>query len=400
MVSEIDVDILIVGGGLTGAILLHALAELGYRPLLVEAKPISDRIHTDFDARSIALSPASERILNMLNIWPLLQSNLTPIETIHVSEQGHFGCARLQGDKKNPLGYVVEMQHLNQVLHALLNKQEVVAPAQLIAFDPNENIATVQQTNGNMRVRAQLVVAADGADSQLRQWCRLPTSIKDYHQHAIVTNIGLARSHHFHAYERFTASGPLALLPMSHSRMAAVWALEPDVADRLLKLSDYDFLKQIQLAFGYRLGRFIKVGQRSIYPLRQVVMPQSVLRSIVFIGNAAHTLHPVAGQGFNLGLRDVAMLAQCISKQGLTPDMLQTYQTSRQYDQTTITHLTDGLVELFTSKLPGTVFARSMGLIMIDNIPFLKNLLMRHATGFAGIIPDLVCGISLLNERY
>jgi 2-octaprenyl-6-methoxyphenol hydroxylase len=397
--QEIDVDVLIVGGGLTGALLLIMLAEFGYKTLLVDTQSLSDRGHVDFDARSLALSPASQRILNTLHIWPSLHQYATAIETIHVSDQSHFGCARLKGNTHNPLGYVVEMQYLHQVVHQLLPQQHVMAPAQLQAFDLKQNLATIQHAAGCNQVRAQLVVAADGADSVMRQFCDLSTNVKDYQQSAIVVNIGLARSHGQCAYERFTANGPLALLPMSDKRMAAVWALPPKEAKRLIGLGDQDFLTQIQRAFGYRLGRFIKVGLRSMYPLRQVVMPQSITSSLVFIGNAAHTLHPVAGQGFNLGLRDVAMLLQCIAAHGLTSDMLKIYQKSRSYDQTAIAHMTDGLIELFTSKLPAAILGRGIGLMMVDNIPFLKNMLMRHASGFAGIIPDLVCGIPLQMEQ-
>lgn len=178
-------------------------------------------------------------------------------------------------------------------------------------------------------------------------------------------------------------------------RASLVWAVAPDEAARLLDLSEIDFLQHLQRAFGYRLGRFTRAGQRMIFPLQQILMNQLVTEKVVFVGNAAHTLHPVAGQGFNLGMRDVAMLAQCIVRNGLGPDMLTTYQQSRHHDQTAITRFTDGLVELFTSRIPGIGIARATGMIAVDNIPFLKKLLTRYARGFAGITPDLVCGIAL-----
>ena len=162
--------------------------------------------------------------------------------------------------------------------------------------------------------------------------------------------------------------------------------------------SDQDFLKALQDTFGYRLGRFVKVGKRSLYPLRQVLMPQQVLGSVVFVGNAAHTLHPVAGQGFNLGLRDVAILAQCIAHEGLGFEMLETYQQARRHDQAAIARFTDGLIQLFTSRIPGLSIARGAGLLALDNLVPLKNVLARYAQGFAGVIPDLVCGIPLKIE--
>jgi 2-octaprenyl-6-methoxyphenol hydroxylase len=156
----------------------------------------------------------------------------------------------------------------------------------------------------------------------------------------------------------------------------------------------------LQQAFGYRLGRFLKVGKRTIFPLRQMIMPQQTAWPLVFIGNAAHSLHPVAGQGFNLGLRDVALLAQSILEDGLTPEMLQTYQAKRRHDQVAIINLTQSLVDVFTSKLPGLAWARTVGLVALDNVPFLKKLLTRYASGYAGTIPDLVCGLPLLRNKH
>lgn len=397
---ERQVDILIIGGGLTGATLALALTDLGYSVLLVEAKPFSNRVQADFDARTLALAPASVRILQMLKIWPLLEKDATPIQTIHVSERGCFGSARLHGDEQSSLGYVVEMQHINRALHTLLDEDQIIAPAELTVLNSVNGNVTIRNTVGESRVQARLIVAADGADSSVRRLCNLPTMVKDYNQLAIVANIGLSRSHHNHAYERFTSTGPLALLPMTDLRSSLVWALPPIEAEQLMASRDHEFLNVLQQAFGYRLGRFVKVGKRVLYPLRQVVMSESVLGAIVFVGNAAHTLHPVAGQGFNLGLRDVATLAQCVAQEGLDSKMLQTYQQARRYDQAAITRFTDGLIELFTSRMPGLSMMRGAGLIALDNVAVLKNLLARHARGFAGVIPDLVCGIPLhVGER-
>lgn len=390
-----QVDILIIGGGLTGATLMLALADMGYSTLLVEAKPFSNRIQADFDARSLALAPATVRILQMLGVWSHLEAYATPIDTIHVSEQRSFGSARLQGEQHAPMGHVVEMQYINKALHHLLDHRYILAPTTLVALDDEKTTATIQTSDEQMQVQAKLIVAADGADSCVRQLCGLATKIKDYDQQAIIANIGLARPHHHYAYERFTSSGPLAMLPLTNARSSLVWALRPKTAAQLMAYNEAEFLKALQKEFGYRLGRFVKMGQRVIYPLRQVVMTQQIKGSVVFVGNAAHTLHPVAGQGFNLGLRDVATLAQCIAQDGLSPDMLQRYQRTRRHDQMAITQFTDGLVELYTRKLPGLAAIRSAGLVAFDNIPLLKNVLVRYARGFAGITPDLVCGMPL-----
>lgn len=393
-----QVDILIIGGGLTGAALLLALADLGYRTLLVEAKPFSNRLQSDFDARSLALSPASVRILQTLGIWSLLEAYATPIAAIHVSEQHRFGSAYLHDDKKEPLGYVVEMQYINHVLYKSLPAKQVIAPATLIKLNAGKGLATLKTEKDEITIEAKLIVAADGTESSARCLLNLSAESKHYGQHAIVANIGLARPHHQQAYERFTSSGPMALLPMTEQRASLVWCLSPTDAASLMAKRETDFLNALQRAFGYRLGRFVKVGQRVVYPLQQVLMSKQLIGRVVFVGNAAHTLHPVAGQGFNLGLRDVAMLAQCIAREGLHPKTLTTYEQARRHDQTVITHFTDGLIALYKNQLPGMATLRKVGLIAIDNIPPLKNLLSRYARGFGGIIPDLVCGMPLLQH--
>lgn len=392
---EKQVDILIIGGGLTGATLMLALQGLGLSIMLVESKPFSEKVQPDFDARSLALSPASKSILNNLGVWDILAEFTTPIHKIHVSDQHRFGMSRLESDGLNPLGYVVEMQHINRALYELLIKDQLLAPATLKAINTQEQTAVVTSAQGDVSIHARLIVAADGAESAVRKFCELPVKIKNYNQHAIVTNIGLEKPHEGRAYERFTTDGPLALLPMSDRRMSLVWAMAPDKADALLSLPEKAFLAELQKAFGYRLGRFIKTGKRVSYPLKQTLMEQQVKWPVIFIGNAAHTLHPVAGQGFNLGLRDVATLAQCIAKDGLSSDTINEYLSLRGHDQKMITRLTDGLIQVFTSKFPGIGVARNLGLIALDNIPALKNLLSRYARGFGGAIPDLVCDIAL-----
>ncbi|MBL7481489.1 2-octaprenyl-6-methoxyphenyl hydroxylase [Legionella bononiensis] len=397
--ADKQTDILIVGGGLTGATLMLALRGLGYRTLLVESKPFSDKVNRDFDARSIALSPASKRVLSMLGVWDILKEYATPITMIHVSDQYRFGVSRLQGEEANPLGYVVEIPYINLALHQLLAKNQILAPATVNGLDLANKTATVLTQSGEISIEAQLIVAADGADSIIRKLCALKVQSKSYEQNAIVANIGLIKPHNFKAYERFTAHGPLALLPMQTNKMSLVWAMPPEKAKEFMELSDGSFIKELQQAFGYRLGRFVQVGKRFTYPLKQVLMPEQTKWPVVFVGNAAHTLHPVAGQGFNLGIRDVATLAQCIAKNGLNADMLDEYLQLRHHDQQVITRCTDGLIQLFTSRLPGVGLARNIGLIALDNIPALKNVLARYARGFGGVIPDLVCEIALSEQE-
>lgn len=395
MVSE-EVDVLIVGGGLTGATLLLALVNSGYQTLLVETKPFCERISVDFDARSLALSSASVKILCLLDLWPLLQNHATAIETIHVSEQHAFGRARIENSDKSPLGYVLEMQHINRALHHKLPQDSVLSPAELINLDESKGLATMMTEDGEVTVKARLIVGADGAESTVRRCCGLSAQMKDYGQHAIVANVGLVRAHQQQAYERFTSSGPLAMLPMRDQRASLVWALPPAEARRLTACSDVSFLSELQQAFGYRLGRLAKVGKRVVFPLKKVYMPNQVKGHVVFVGNAAHTLHPVAGQGFNLGLRDVATLAQCLVQEGLSSTLLEVYQKARHHDQMIITCFTDALIALYTQRWPGLSCLRSAGLLFLDNTQPLKNVLKRYTQGFGGIV-SLASDISLVS---
>lgn len=386
-----EVDMLIVGGGVVGATLLLALAPLGLRLLLVDANPLSNQTTPVFDIRSIALSPASVRILKHLKVWPHVEARATPIQGIHVSEKGRWGQTRLYAEKDDPLGVVVEMQALTSALSQMLELQTVIAPAKLTAYDINHRIATIERNQKVEKIKAKWVVAADGVDSSMRSWCGLEAQIKHYEQYALVATIALARSHEQWAYERFTTQGPLACLPLQDNKVALIWSLPPNDAEYFSRCTSSEFLSSLQQTFGYRLGRFMKVGQRLIFPLREINMPIQVIDGVVFVGNAAHTLHPVAGQGLNLGLRDVAMLAECISKTGLSKESFLHYQSLRQGDQRAISSLTDGLIQLFSKTHPSIKSMRSLGLFMFDNIPLLKNILKRYAGGFAGILPALVC---------
>ncbi len=392
--ADYQVDILIIGGGLNGAAMLRALAPTGLRMMLVDGHDYSKSQSDDADSRSLTLSTASMRILRGLGVWSEIESTVAPIHKIHVSEQGRFGTACLEGHAQDPLGYVIPIQDLVRVLYQTIDRQALLVPASVIAFDPEQRMATVQCGEKRYTVQAALFVAADGSQSSMRTLCQLPVTVKEYGQHALVTNLSLARAQQGIAYERFTTTGPLALLPTGHKRMGLVWSMLPTEAERLLALSDQEFIQHLTRVFGYRVGRIEHVGRRMTYPLRQMLMPDAVSGSVVFIGNAAHTLHPVAGQGFNLGLRDVAMLAQMITKIGLAdPTLLAQYQAARQHDQKAIAHLTDGLITLYSHSNIGVKMARQFGVLILDNNRLLKRVLARYASGLAGIVPDLVCGI-------
>ncbi len=396
--QEIDVDILIIGGGLIGAMLTIALQGSGLRCLMVDSKPFAVKLDSDFDARSLALSPASIHILETLSVWQQVEPYACPIHRIHISEAKRFGTTRLENNTLSPLGYVVEIFRLYQAIQDKLQPEQIMAPCQLISLDDSRQKALLQTRDGKkISVNTKAMVAADGANSFVRQALNLPADIKDYHQAALTANIGLSRDHHNVAYERFTETGPLAMLPMAGKRASLVWSLKPKDAEALFDLSDAQFIQRLQAKFGYRLGRLEKVGERAVFPLRQVRTPQLAHWPVVFIGNAANTLHPVAGQGFNLGLRDVAMLAQILRQSGVNKAAFERYESSRSTDQSSIAWLTNGLIDLFTSKTPGLSYLRGCGLVALDNLPILKRTISRYASGFAGIVPDLACQIPLNN---
>jgi 2-octaprenyl-6-methoxyphenol hydroxylase len=390
-VIDHEVDILIVGAGLVGFALMRALMHTNFKCLLLDNNaPNFDA--PNFDSRSLALSHASYKILKMLGVWSEIKNHAAEIATIHVSQQKCFGRTQLNS-ADHAFGYVVEMPYLYNALST------TIFNAKLVAIDQSNNIVTVQQDERQQRIRAKIIVGADGANSYLRNLCGLTAQIKNFSTDVIVANIELARSHKNFAYERFTPKGPLALLPLTNNRMAQhrmslVWSNTPSEAQKLCAISTQDFIHKLQKEFGYRAGKIVNVGQRSIHKLHQVVMPKLIANSVVFIGNAANTLHPVAGQGFNLGLRDAVMLAQCMLDYGLTQEMLQKYQALRESDHKAITKFTASL----TSNLIPNML-RGLGLLALDNCAWIKQQIIKTASGFGGVTPDLACEIQLRNNH-
>ncbi|MBA4695869.1 MAG: FAD-dependent monooxygenase [Legionella sp.] len=393
-----NIDILVVGGGLTGALFMIALANKGYRCLLIDPAPARIDNGLNPEPRALALSSATVRILNALNVWPLVASKATPMQYIHVSEQGAFGATRLRGTEISPLGYVIEMQQLQTSVNTLLSSESCLKGVSILSLDSHKGQLRIAHAGQTRTLVAKLIVGADGSDSPLRQLSGLTAKTYAYHQYALAANVRLARDHGKRAYERFTLSGPLAFLPMQDKTMALVWTVSEDSARRLQSIKPDLFLSELQNTFGYRLGRFVSVGKRSIFPLKQVVMPTTIAHPVVFIGNAAQTLHPVAGQGFNLGLRDVATLAQCILEKGLSPEMLAAYQSRRRTDKKMVIAATHYLIQLFGPRFTGVKMARQLGLIALDLFPYWKENLVQYASGlgkftFGELAPDLLCGI-------
>lgn len=403
-----DYDILIIGGGLVGASLACALGNQALRVGLIEAKPLATGAPAHYDERSIALSYGSRLIFDALGLWPALAAHATPIRHILISNRGHFGATRLaaQDEGVDALGYVTPARVIGTVLAESLVQfanVELLCPAQLERVTLGEEAAevTVTMAGEARQLRGRLIVAADGANSAVRESLGIQTRHWGYAQTAVIANITPENFHQYTAYERFTDSGPLAMLPLQNERCGVVWTVGSSDADTIMALDDAQFLARLQARFGQRLGRLLKVGARQAYPLTLVRARESVRARLALIGNAAHSLHPVAGQGFNLGLRDVAALADTVMnalRSGIDIGnlaMLQSYADARRRDQRGVIAFTDGLARIFSNPLAPVAFARNLGLIAVDLLPAGKHFLTRRTMGLAGRLPRLARGLEL-----
>ncbi len=387
-----DYDLLICGGGMVGASLARALSPLGWRIALVEAVPPTDPTSPSFDDRAIALAWGSRLILEALEVWDALSPRAEPILDIHISEQGCFGAARLSHRHGGTpaLGYVTTARELGRCLEEGLGQRlDLFCPARLtdLEIGPDRVEVGIQQEAGAHRFSTRLLVAADGRDSWVRRRLGIAVQEIDYAQTAIVANLSPAWPHQGRAFERFTPTGPLAILPLPEQHGALIWTQPRDLAPEFMGLDDASFLARLQQAFGQRLGRFLRIGRRSAYPLRQVLVEEQARPRILLIGNAAHTLHPVAGQGFNLGLRDVAVLAKVLRearRQGDDPGdpaVLLRYETNRRQDQGDLARLTDTMVRLFSHPALPVRLLRNLGLFGFDLCPLIKPLVTRRFMG-------------------
>lgn len=404
-------DILICGGGLVGASLALALSQLEFDVALAEAVPFGTAEQPSFDDRTTAISNGTQRIFNALGVWPLIERSATPIKRIHVSDQGRFGFSRINAQEQGlpQLGYVVVNRIMGEALWRRLGdeKIKIYAPARVTSVTLEGGYQSVQLDSHTQPIMSRLVVAADGARSAVREAAGIGSSSQDYNQVAIIANIAAQKFHNHVAYERFTPEGPLALLPLTDARVGVVWVLAPDVAAQVLQLSDVDFIARLQTAFGLRLGRFTQVGKRASYLLALTQADAHIADRLAIIGNAAQGLHPIAGQGFNLGLRDAACLAEVLAEastdaraEGASMDpgrkeILQRYASWRGEDRKGIIKFTDGLVRLFANGVGPVKTARDLGMLLFDLSPQAKDYLAQLSLGAAGRIPRLARGGTL-----
>ena len=399
-------DVVIAGGGLVGSALAVALAELPLKTLMIEPRDPAALEQPSFDARVTALANGSVRILDGLGLWPAMAGDVEAITDIQISEQGALGATRIAAHREGvtALGYTVENRVLGAALWgrlAIAPSFELATPAVLAGFDVRDDavVAHVETGGGRVDVRARVLIAADGVESSVRSALAIPAARDDYGQTAIVVNCEIERRLHGLALERFTPDGPLAVLPLPQGRAGLVWTMPSARAAQVIGDSDAKFCAALDRALGGRLGAVMRLGHRGAYPLRRVRSARVVAARTALVGNAAVNLHPVAGQGFNLALRDVATLAELFADSLAAGDpdigrtqVLEAYARWRRRDQAAVAGFTHGLVRLFGLRGPGLAVARGLALAAFDLMPGAKSALARHTMGRAGRLPRLACG--------
>lgn len=403
--SDFDTEVLIVGGGLVGQSLALALATGGIDCVMIDRAPPQIQTTAEFDGRVSAIALASSRILDGLGAWSAAADAAQPILDIRVSDGDaplflHYDH-RSVGDA--PMGYIVE----NRVLRHALNTAAAarasithIAPAALAAYDSGPYGIDATFDDGR-RCRARLMVGCDGRNSRVATLAGIDRIVTSYHQIAIVCTVAHERPHRGIAHERFLPAGPFAILPMTGDRSSLVWTEAEDLAPALVALDETAFLDELAARFGDFLGALKVVGPRWTYPLSLSRATGLTAPRVALAGDAAHGIHPIAGQGFNLGLRDIAALAEVlVDARRLGLDIgdahaLRRYARWRRFETLTMIAVTDGLNHLFSNDIAPVKLARDLGLAAVDRLPPLKNLFMRHAMGTVGDLPRLARGESI-----
>lgn len=380
---------------MAGATLALAISRLtgGQLPVhLVESRMPDSATHPGFDARAIALSGGTCQQLQRLGIWPALADCVTPITSVHVSDRGHAGFTTLEARDYDisALGHVIELHEAGLRLFRLLGEAPGVTlhcPARVTGVERSAEQVTVTLDSGAV-LSGQLLVAADGTRSPLAGRCGIEWQQRDYQQVAVIANVATARGHQGRAWERFTEHGPLAMLPMSGKRCSLVWCFPAHRQQEVEQWSDARFCRELQQAFGWRLGQIMHSGVRHCYPLALTRADRCVTHRLALVGNAAQTLHPIAGQGFNLGIRDVVTLAEMLAHAWHAGSdtggsaLLSAYQARRAADKTATIGVTDGLVSLFANHWFPLVVGRNLGLMTMEWISPARDALAYRTLGW------------------
>jgi 2-octaprenyl-6-methoxyphenol hydroxylase len=397
-------ELAVVGGGLNGMTLGIACASAGLRVAVLDREDPTTILSERFDGRTSAIAYGSMRVLAGIGVWPLVAEQAEAILEIRVADNSaplflHYDHGEI-GDE--PLGWIVENRHLRRALYdraGQLPNLEMVAPMAVEHAD-YDAVATLALADGG-KIQAELIAAADGKNSPLREAARIRTVTWSYPQIGIVTTVRHAKPHHGVAIEHFLPAGPFAILPMTKSRSSIVWTEDASLAPELLALDDGAFHRELRHRFGDFLGEISVEGPRWSYPLSFLHATSYMAPRLVLVGEAAHVVHPIAGQGLNLGIRDTAALAECLvdgRRLGLDladATLLARYQRWRRFDNVVLAGVTDGLNRLFSNTVPPIKIARDLGLAAVAHIPPLKRLFMRHAMGMIGDLPRLVRGEAL-----
>jgi 2-octaprenyl-6-methoxyphenol hydroxylase len=402
MARDESFDLLILGGGLIGLTLARALVRAGLGVALIERRELETTVEDAYDGRASAIAAASARILEGIGVWPAMADEAEAILEIRVVDGDaplflHYDHRDLG---EGPLGHIVENRVTRKALLAALAGQAnltVFAPASLEVLERGALGVSARLADGR-EIRARLAVAADGRRSETRAQAGIETVEWRYRQSAIVCTVAHERPHRGIAIERFLPVGPFAILPMTGNRSSLVWTESEDRAPEILALDDDGFAAEMRARFGDFLGALRVVGPRWSYPLGLSNAKRYIAPRLALVGDAAHAIHPLAGQGFNLGLRGVASLAEVLvdaHRLGLdigATDRLERYERWRRFDAFTLAAVTDGLNRLFSNDIAPVKLTRDLGLAAVNRMPPLKRLFMRHAMGLLGQTPRLARG--------
>jgi len=409
-ISSSHFDIVIVGGGMAGSSMALFLAQNGLNVAVVERNSYQKAQQASFDDRCIALSWSSKKIFQKMGMWSLLENPqpdkdgnteevLEAILDIHISDQGKMGSTRLSSQEENvsALGYVVESRAIGNVLTKQVAEQKNITlycPAELKSMQFDDEQATLElfYRKKAKQLTASLVIAADGAKSFAHQFLAEQPQITPYGQTAVIANVETQFPHNNVAYERFTPTGPLAMLPLTRNRCSLVWTVNEQQVEEILGYSDKEFLNGLQQNFGYRLGNITRTGKRFAYPLSLMKVDPHAAKQcqrLLFVGNAAHSIHPVAGQGFNLGLRDILVLAELIKRNvvqnrgqfSYQAELIGQFWDQREADINRVGQITNSLIKIFSNNQFPWTPSRNVGLILADIIPPIKHKIARQAMG-------------------
>ena len=382
----ISAELIVVGGGPVGLALAIGAQREGVRTVVIERSAPRQTEGTAFDGRMLALNLASQQLLARIGVWDALAPHTTPIEHVHVSQQGHFGLTLMHAEEMGvpALGYSVLGADLGAVLWQVAERAGVqsLRPAQVVDVAVTDTGVAVQLQDG-ARLQGELLAGADGTYSRVREAMGWPLQEKDYGAHAVLAQVRTRQPHRGWSFERFTPTGPVALLPHRTHHHKAVYVCPNEELDRVMALDDHGWLDAFTAKMGPRLGGFDAVSPRLAYPLKEAYVPRVADGRVALLGNASHTQHPVAAQGLNLGLRDVADYLDALQQRDAwgSESWAKAYEQRRQRDHQAVMRMTDSLVTVFQCRLPAAGHLRGAGLVATQLLPVLKKRLARFSMG-------------------